>query len=78
MRSDEMIDELYSCEICKKDLFEEERCICEYGHLFCEKHLVNTDDPEFEEEDDMDEVPSKYCPICDEIQSEKDMKRCSD
>ena len=73
-----MIDELYLCEVCKKDLYEKERCVCEYGHMFCVRHLVNTDDPEFEEEDSMDDVLSKYCPICDDIQTEKDMKRCSD
>jgi len=74
-----MSGELYSCEVCKKDLEDSyDRCICECGHRFCEKHLVNTDDPDFEEEDNMDDVPSKYCPICDEVQTEKDMKRCSD
>jgi hypothetical protein len=66
------------CEVCDNILKDGETCICENGHRFCVKHLVNTDDPGFEEEDNMDDVPSKYCPICDEIQTEKDMKRCSD
>lgn len=56
------------CEICGK-VFEfygdvTDKCSCNSGHVFCGKHLVNTNDPEFEDEDAPEDVSCKFCPVC--------------
>ena len=71
------LDEADICEVCGIVINEENRCICEDGHMFCEKHLIHTDDPKFDEEDDMDNVSCSYCPICDKLHYERALKRCS-
>lgn len=54
----------FMCEICKEIIPDGAKCECEYGHVFCEKHLVNKDLPEFQDEEDMSEVSKVFCPMC--------------
>jgi hypothetical protein len=66
------------CDVCKKRIDDEQRCICDAGHIFCEEHLIHADDPDFEDEEDMDDVDCKFCPVCEAEEFERDLKRCSD
>lgn len=58
----------FMCEVCKEIILDGVKCECEYGHVFCEKHLVNKDLPEFQDEENMLDVSTDYCPICGVIE----------
>jgi hypothetical protein len=60
------IENIDFCDVCDGPLQKYgTECTCVSGHKFCKEHLVNTDDPHFQEkEEDMMDVPMYYCPIC--------------
>jgi hypothetical protein len=37
---------------------------CENGHTFCRDEVINKDDPEWEQLNDLEVIPAKFCPVC--------------
>lgn len=66
----------YVCDICGEEEtgwdFPENMRECENGHLFCEDHLLEGENDDF----DICEVPESRCPICQFVDfSEHDMAK---
>jgi hypothetical protein len=55
------------CDLCKAKLSnDDERYICDAGHIFCEKHMIYIAEEFVEKEDDVTtNISCEYCPACD-------------
>lgn len=68
-------DDTDYCELCGSIMTDDNRCICQRGHMFCESHIINADQ-QLNDYELLDNLNCKYCPICDKEQHERDLKRC--